>query len=231
MNNTLLTQAINAANLTTGPQVASLVVPEGITSTRAAVIVRLTNPVATGTTYTLSISITDGDGVTAKLPDIPAYWSDAGISIRLEAGPFAVLPGDAIHVNLKSTNGGDTAVNGMLWIVDAGTASIGTIIDAIASDPAQGISFVRSRLGKGNTVALRLALAAGYQRFCRAPVLVSGQFHVTASNSGSAWLKGVDGNDIELSKGQSYTVVGVDISQTEWKGTIGDVVTFLGGTW
>jgi len=51
------------------------------------------------------------------------------------------------------------------------------------------------------------------------------------SNSATAYLKGNDGGDVPLEPGEWHTLVDVDLSKIELKGTPGDAVTIVGGTW
>ncbi len=83
-----------------------------------------------------------------------------------------------------------------------------------------------------NNVILReLAVTAAYQPL--ASVRTVGSFDITcpATNVGAVNFLGDDGSDVPWRPGECHLFVSVDLSQVKVKGTDGDLVTVVGGTW
>ena len=51
------------------------------------------------------------------------------------------------------------------------------------------------------------------------------------TNSGTVFFKGDDGNDVPWTQGEYHTLKSINLADLRVKGTPGDVVTIIGGTW
>jgi len=51
-----------------------------------------------------------------------------------------------------------------------------------------------------------------------------------AGNAGSVLIKGDTGQEVPMAPGEWHTLEGVDLAEVEVKGTVGDVLTIIGGT-
>ena len=50
-------------------------------------------------------------------------------------------------------------------------------------------------------------------------------------NSANVLFKGDDGSDVPWLPGEWHTLVGINLADIQVKGTVGDTVTLVGGTW
>ena len=74
-------------------------------------------------------------------------------------------------------------------------------------------------------------LNAGYQPIAGSRLVASGTLSAPVTNAAVAYVRGDDGSDVPLEQGEWHEFVSVDLAGIQVKGTPGDVVTFLGGTW
>ena len=51
------------------------------------------------------------------------------------------------------------------------------------------------------------------------------------TNSANVFFKGDDGSDVPWISGEWHTLKSVDLADIQVKGTVGDVLTIVGGTW
>ncbi|MFO8015096.1 MAG: hypothetical protein R6X20_17550, partial [Phycisphaerae bacterium] len=51
------------------------------------------------------------------------------------------------------------------------------------------------------------------------------------ANAGTVYFKGDDGSDVPWVPGEWHSLVRVNLAEIEVKGTPGDVITLVGGTW
>lgn len=51
------------------------------------------------------------------------------------------------------------------------------------------------------------------------------------TNTGNIFFKGDDGSDVFFLPGEWHCLVRVNLADIQIKGTVGDVVTLVGGTW
>ena len=82
-----------------------------------------------------------------------------------------------------------------------------------------------------NMIARKVDLTADYQPLADRRTVVSGTLSATPGNSDTAYLLGDTGQDIPLIPGEWHTLYHVDLSQIQIKGSVGDILTFNGGTW
>ena len=51
------------------------------------------------------------------------------------------------------------------------------------------------------------------------------------ANAGPVFFKGDDGSDVPWIAGEWHTLVGINLADIQVKGTVGDSVTLVGGSW
>lgn len=83
-----------------------------------------------------------------------------------------------------------------------------------------------------NNVLMRKVVVTGaYQPLASETTVVTVTVSALPSNSGTVYFKGDDGSDVPWIPGEWHELRGVDLAQIQIKGTPGDVVTVVGGTW
>ena len=82
-----------------------------------------------------------------------------------------------------------------------------------------------------NIVMRKVVLTGQYQRLSAQSVIASVTITCPPSNQGAALFKGDDGSDVPFVAGEYHKFNGIDLSSLQVKGTPGDVVTIVGGSW
>ncbi len=83
-----------------------------------------------------------------------------------------------------------------------------------------------------NNVLLRqLVLTAEFQPLSAQPLVASVTLAAPPTNRGHVILASDDGSEVAWSPGEYYVFWHIDLSQLRAKGTAGDVLTIVGGTW
>ena len=82
-----------------------------------------------------------------------------------------------------------------------------------------------------NLIARKVDLTTSYQPLASERTVVTVTLSVPPTNAETAYLSGDTGQDIPLVAGEWHTLHHVDLSEILVKGTSGDVVTLIGGTW
>lgn len=82
-----------------------------------------------------------------------------------------------------------------------------------------------------NIVMRKVALTGQYQRVSPHPVTASVTISCPPTNQGDVFFKGDDGGDVPWTAGEYHRFNGVDLSSLQVKGTPGDIVTIVGGSW
>lgn len=83
-----------------------------------------------------------------------------------------------------------------------------------------------------NNVILRTIVLTGqYQPLCAERLVASATVSVPPESQGTAYFRGDDGSDVPWVPGEWHTLHSVDLSAIFVKGTPGDIVTVVGGTW
>ena len=84
-----------------------------------------------------------------------------------------------------------------------------------------------------NNVIMRLVTLDGGDYRPLSAVALVGTFTVSCppANAGNVLFKGDDGSDVPMIPGEWHTLVGINLAEIQIKGTVGDVVTLVGGTW
>ena len=82
-----------------------------------------------------------------------------------------------------------------------------------------------------NVIMRKLTITAVYQPIVATRTVGSVVISCPPTNVGVVNFLGDDGNDIPWRPGEWHNFVAVDLSQIKVKGTAGDLVTVVGGTW
>jgi len=82
-----------------------------------------------------------------------------------------------------------------------------------------------------NVVMRRIVLTGSYQPVATQRVTASVTVSCPPTNRATAFFKGDDGADVPWVPGEFHEFNGIDLSSLQVKGTAGDVVTVVGGTW
>jgi hypothetical protein len=82
-----------------------------------------------------------------------------------------------------------------------------------------------------NVLMRKITLTANYQPLAAVRTVVTVTISCPPANTGNVLFKGDDGSDVPWIAGEWHTLVGVNLADIQVKGTAGDTVTLVGGTW
>jgi len=82
-----------------------------------------------------------------------------------------------------------------------------------------------------NVVMRKITVTETYQPLSETQLIASVTISAQPTNSGAVLFKGDDGTDVPWLAGEWHALVRVDLSAIRVKGTPGDVVTVVGGSW
>ncbi len=82
-----------------------------------------------------------------------------------------------------------------------------------------------------NVIMRKLVLTADFQPLAPGSVVGSFTISATPNNASDAVFLGDEGADVPWVPGEWHTFASVDLAEIQVKGTPGDVVTVIGGTW
>jgi len=82
-----------------------------------------------------------------------------------------------------------------------------------------------------NTYFAKVDVAADYQALAAGRTVLTVTLSALPTNAAAVYLKNAAGQEVPLVPGEWHTLVGVDLADLEVKGTVGDSVTVVGGTW
>ena len=82
-----------------------------------------------------------------------------------------------------------------------------------------------------NIIMRTVAVTAAYQPLSAVSLVGSVTLSAPPSNIGDVFFRGDDGSDILWPRGSWFNFQRVDLSEIFVKGTPGDVITAIGGTW
>jgi hypothetical protein len=82
-----------------------------------------------------------------------------------------------------------------------------------------------------NVLMRKITLTANYQPLAAARTVVTATISCPPANTGNVLFKGDDGADVPWVAGEWHTLLGVNLADIQVKGTPGDTVTLVGGTW
>ena len=83
-----------------------------------------------------------------------------------------------------------------------------------------------------NSILMRkIDVTADYQALASGHTVVTVTISCPPGNAAVVYFKGDDGSDVPWIPGEWHTLVGVNLADIQVKGTVGDTVTLVGGTW
>jgi len=82
-----------------------------------------------------------------------------------------------------------------------------------------------------STIMRRIEVTSDYRPMSGVPLIGSFEISSIPGNSDIVLFRGDDGSDVPWVPGEYHTLHRVDLSRILIKGTEGDVVTVIGGTW
>ena len=82
-----------------------------------------------------------------------------------------------------------------------------------------------------NVVMRKIVVTGSYQPLSAQSLIASVTISTPPTNAGTVDFLGDDGTDVPWISGEWHELRSVDLSQIKVKGTPGDVVTVVGGTW
>lgn len=82
-----------------------------------------------------------------------------------------------------------------------------------------------------STIMRSITLTAQYQPLSLVPLVGSFEISSVPTNAATVFFQGDDGTDVPWVPGEYHAVYRVDLSRILVKGTPGDLVTVVGGTW
>ena len=82
-----------------------------------------------------------------------------------------------------------------------------------------------------NVIMRKIGVTAGYQPLSERRMVASATLSCPPTNNGPVYFRGDDGSDVPWMAGEWHDFWNVDLGGIVVKGTPGDVVTIIGGTW
>ena len=82
-----------------------------------------------------------------------------------------------------------------------------------------------------NTIMRKIVVTASYQALVADSLVATVTLSCPPTNAANVLFKGDDGTDVPWLPGQWHELRSVDLAAIQIKGTAGDVVTIVGGTW
>ena len=82
-----------------------------------------------------------------------------------------------------------------------------------------------------NVVIRKATVTAGYQPLAAVKTVASVTVSCPPTNSGNVCFLGDDGSDVPWVPGEWHEFKAVNLAEIQIKGTAGDIVTVVGGSW
>ena len=82
-----------------------------------------------------------------------------------------------------------------------------------------------------NVIARKVELTTSWQALASVKTVASVTVTAPTYNSGNVLLKGDTGDEVPLEPGEWHVLKHVNLAAIEAKGTVGNIVTVVGGTW
>lgn len=82
-----------------------------------------------------------------------------------------------------------------------------------------------------NTVMRKVVVTATYQPLVAQQLIATVEVSALPSNAGPVFFLGDDGSDVPWIAGEYHTLKQINLSDIKIKGTPGDAVSVVGGTW
>ena len=82
-----------------------------------------------------------------------------------------------------------------------------------------------------NIIMRKIGVSENYTPLAAEKTVVTVTISAPPTNVGNVLFKGDDGSDVPWSPGEWHTLKSVNLTDIQIKGTAGDIVTIVGGTW
>ena len=82
-----------------------------------------------------------------------------------------------------------------------------------------------------NAIMRKIDVTGTYQCLVADSMVATVTVSCPPGNAGVVYFKGDDGSDVPWQPGEWHELHRVDLAAIQIKGTVGDVVTIVGGTW
>ena len=82
-----------------------------------------------------------------------------------------------------------------------------------------------------NAIARKIEVTSDYQPLAAEQTVATVTVSTPPANVADVYLLGDTGQDVPLAPGEWHTFRSIDLSALKVKGTAGDIVTIIGGTW
>ena len=82
-----------------------------------------------------------------------------------------------------------------------------------------------------NIVMRKIVVTAAYQPLVAQSLIATVEISALPSNAGPVFFRGDDGSDVPWIAGEYHTLKNVDLSTIQIKGSPGDGISLIGGTW
>jgi len=82
-----------------------------------------------------------------------------------------------------------------------------------------------------NIVMRKIVATAAYQPLVAQSLVATVEISALPSNTAPVFFRGDDGSDVPWVAGEYHTLKSIDLAGIQIKGTPGDAITIIGGTW
>lgn len=82
-----------------------------------------------------------------------------------------------------------------------------------------------------NAVMRKIDVTATYTALASTSTIATVTISALIDNAADVYLEGDTGDDVPLVAGEWHTFESVDLSRMKVRGTVGDAITAIGGTW
>jgi len=82
-----------------------------------------------------------------------------------------------------------------------------------------------------NSIFIEKDVTASFQELTDADLVASGELMTPPSNAADVEVKGSNGSVVHFKPGQSNPFRSINLAEVQFKGTVGDKIVFVGGTW
>jgi len=82
-----------------------------------------------------------------------------------------------------------------------------------------------------NIIARKFDVTADYTALAASSIVATVTVSAPPGNGHNVYLRGDTGQDVPLVPGEWHTFYHVDLAGIQVKGTAGDIITVIGGTW
>ena len=82
-----------------------------------------------------------------------------------------------------------------------------------------------------NSIFIEKDVTAGFQKLSDAELVASGELMTPPGNAADVEVKGSNASAVHFKAGQSNPFRSINLAEIQFKGTAGDKIVFVGGTW